>query len=121
MQSRHHWLLTVAAEGVVRLMYPLKYQHVYIPALPSTLVEYLEVGDHTKLLFEGLCGRDSKCNTCLDLLIFITAHACHDLYSALHQFPPSAQLNGSMLAQKVVLFLLWPAGAHALPHGPAQC
>lgn len=43
LQSRHHWLLTVAAEGVVRLLYPLKYQHVYIPVMPSSLADYLEV------------------------------------------------------------------------------
>jgi len=43
MQSRHHWLLTVVAEGVVRLLYPLKYQHVYIPVMPCSLTDYLEV------------------------------------------------------------------------------
>jgi hypothetical protein len=43
LQSRHHWLLTVAAEGVVRLLYPLRYQHVYIPVMPSSLADYLEV------------------------------------------------------------------------------
>jgi hypothetical protein len=46
LQSRHHWLLTVAAESVVRLLYPLKYQHVYIPVMPSSLADYLEV--HTR-------------------------------------------------------------------------
>lgn len=43
LQSRHHWLLTVAAENIVRLLYPLKYQHVYIPVMPSSLADYLEV------------------------------------------------------------------------------
>jgi hypothetical protein len=43
-QSRHHWLLTVAAEGVVRLMHPLTYQHVFIPVMPCCLADYLEVG-----------------------------------------------------------------------------
>lgn len=42
-QSRHHWLLTVAAEGVVRLLYPLRWQHVYIPVMPSSLADYVEV------------------------------------------------------------------------------
>jgi hypothetical protein len=48
LQSRHHWLLTVAAEGVVRLLYPLKYQHVYIPVMPSSLADYLEVSRPTQ-------------------------------------------------------------------------
>jgi hypothetical protein len=43
LQSRHHWLLTVAAEGLMRLLQPLQYHHVYIPVMPYTLTDYLEV------------------------------------------------------------------------------
>lgn len=56
LQSRHHWLLTVAAEGVVRLLYPLKFQHVYIPVMPSSLADYLEVrqpGHSSSTAFAG--------------------------------------------------------------------
>jgi hypothetical protein len=45
LQSRHHWLLTVAAEGMMRLLQPLQYHHVYIPVMPYSLTDYLEVGD----------------------------------------------------------------------------
>lgn len=48
LQSRHHWLLTVAAEGVVRLLYPLRWQHVYIPVMPSSLADYLEVSEASR-------------------------------------------------------------------------
>jgi hypothetical protein len=43
LQSRHHWLLTVAAEGLMRLLQPLQYHHVYIPVMPYSLTDYLEV------------------------------------------------------------------------------
>jgi hypothetical protein len=51
LQSRHHWLLTVAAEGIVRLLHPLTYSHVYIPVMPSSLADYLEVRVCTAGLF----------------------------------------------------------------------
>jgi hypothetical protein len=45
LQSRHHWLLTVAAEGMTRLLQPLQFHHVYIPVMPYSLADYLEVSD----------------------------------------------------------------------------
>jgi hypothetical protein len=42
-QSRQYRLLTLVAESVVRLLHPFKFQHVYIPVMPYSLVEYLEV------------------------------------------------------------------------------
>eukprot|EP00879_Flechtneria_rotunda_P012714 GHRR01013277.1.p1 GENE.GHRR01013277.1~~GHRR01013277.1.p1 ORF type:complete len:1835 (+),score=708.37 GHRR01013277.1:594-6098(+) len=42
LRSRQLSLLTVIAEGVLRLLYPFKYQHVYIPVVPSHLADYLE-------------------------------------------------------------------------------
>ncbi|KAF6266032.1 AEX-3 domain-containing protein [Scenedesmus sp. NREL 46B-D3] len=42
LRSRRTWLLTVAAEGVMRLLQPLQYHHVYIPVMPHNLTDYLE-------------------------------------------------------------------------------
>jgi hypothetical protein len=42
-QSRQYRLLTLVAEAVVRLLHPFKFQHVYIPVMPYSLVDYLEV------------------------------------------------------------------------------
>eukprot|EP00775_Hariotina_reticulata_P004478 gene4478-4732_t len=42
LRSQHHWLLTAVAEGLVRLLHPFKYQHVYIPVIPQGLADYLE-------------------------------------------------------------------------------
>jgi hypothetical protein len=41
-QSRQYRLLTLVAENVVRLLHPFKFQHVYIPVMPYSLVDYLE-------------------------------------------------------------------------------
>ncbi|KAK9811344.1 hypothetical protein WJX72_002179 [[Myrmecia] bisecta] len=35
-------LLTAVAECICQLLYPLKWQHVYIPVMPYSLVEYME-------------------------------------------------------------------------------
>ncbi|KIY96716.1 hypothetical protein MNEG_11246 [Monoraphidium neglectum] len=43
LRSRQYRLLTLVAESVVRLLHPFKFQHVYIPVMPYSLVEYLEV------------------------------------------------------------------------------
>lgn len=43
-QSRQYRLLTLVAESVVALLHPFKFQHVYIPVMPYSLVDYLEVG-----------------------------------------------------------------------------
>jgi hypothetical protein len=51
LQSRHHWLLTVAAKGVMRLLQPLQYHHVYIPVMPYSLTDYLEVSCAAQLSF----------------------------------------------------------------------
>lgn len=41
-QSRQYRLLTLVAESAVRLLHPFKFQHVYIPVMPYSLVDYLE-------------------------------------------------------------------------------
>jgi hypothetical protein len=43
LRARQAWLLTLAAEGLVRLLYPFCWQHVYIPVMPYSLTDYLEV------------------------------------------------------------------------------
>lgn len=43
LRARQAWLLTLTAEGIMRLLYPFTWQHVYIPVMPHSLTEYLEV------------------------------------------------------------------------------
>jgi hypothetical protein len=80
LQSQHHWLLTVAAEGVVRLLYPLKFQHVNIPVMPWSLTDYLEVSSCCGLLFAGpacCCpGGDAAASSCCVLLL-VCRHPDH--------------------------------------------
>ena len=40
--SKHIALLTLCAESVISLMYPLSWQHIFIPVLPSQLIGYLQ-------------------------------------------------------------------------------
>lgn len=44
LRSQQYWLLSAVAEGLVELLHPFKFQHVYIPIMPYNLVDYLEVG-----------------------------------------------------------------------------
>jgi hypothetical protein len=44
LRSAQYWLLSAVAEGLVELLHPFKFQHVYIPIMPYNLVDYLEVG-----------------------------------------------------------------------------
>jgi hypothetical protein len=43
LRSQQYWLLSAVAEGLVELLHPFKFQHVYIPIMPYNLVDYLEV------------------------------------------------------------------------------
>lgn len=58
LRSSQYWLMTVAAEAVCQLLYPFKYQDVYLPVMPYTLVDYLEaptpflMGLHTNVPLE---------------------------------------------------------------------
>lgn len=45
LRCRQYWLMTAVAEGITRLLYPFKFQHVYIPVMPYSLVDYLEVSN----------------------------------------------------------------------------
>ena len=44
LQASRLSLLSIVAEGLVKLLYPFRFQHVYIPIVPSSMTEYLEVG-----------------------------------------------------------------------------
>jgi hypothetical protein len=41
------------AEGLVRLLHPFKYQHVYIPIIPQGLADYLEVRETDYMPVQG--------------------------------------------------------------------
>ena len=42
MHSKHKSLLLPAAETVCALLFPFRFQHVYIPVMPTALAEYLQ-------------------------------------------------------------------------------
>jgi len=42
MHSKHKSLLLPAAETVCAILFPFKFQHVYIPVMPTALAEYLQ-------------------------------------------------------------------------------
>lgn len=54
--SKHYTLLTLAAETVIRLLFPFEWHHIYIPILPIDLLEFLEaptpyiIGIHIDIL-----------------------------------------------------------------------
>lgn len=43
LRAQQPRLLTLVGEGLVRLLYPLSFPHVYIPVVPTCLCDYLEV------------------------------------------------------------------------------
>lgn len=55
LQAKHLWLLTAAAECIVRLLYPFPCPPTYIPVVPSSWTEFLEVRGRRKLDPVQLC------------------------------------------------------------------
>jgi len=65
-QSRQYRLLTLVAESAVRLLHPFKFQHVYIPVMPYSLVDYLEVCGWMEEWMDGWMEHTGIASTCFN-------------------------------------------------------